>query len=752
MHYGGIKMVINKRVGRNLKHNKAFFIGSSILCMLIVAFIIACTATGKTMSTAVADFYEECNVEDAAFYTGQEIPEEEIQVLEKQYNVDIEQMKYVNVEYDDSTIRVFSETEKVNLAQIKDGKKVNDGTSILLNDVYCENHDIEIGQSIELLGKQYVVSGFYTRPDYTYMLKSLSDLYIDHTAFGIALLPETEFDTLSGIQSYYSVVYNEDNTVEFREEINERFNLVNYTDRTTNTRIKYALEEGEGVAGMASSFAPILFILNMGFIAVALSRIVKRDLQNIGILVSFGYKKKELSKYYMKYGLVVALGGVVLGIICGLLLVNPFLNLYCAEFNFPLYTKQISWGSFLIGVILPFILFGLTALFVVRKLTKENAIQLLHGESKDVAGKNYKFLSKSKVKNATKYGARSALRNKARTIVFTFGIFVASAVILMGFVMNSSCVELKEKYLKGSVTYDYAYYLAGLQTEFEYDETVAQPIYRSSYETADTHKAFLLIGTDYAKKDSFVVTEDEHGDKLEEGKVYISKALSMLLDKKAGDDVTFINPVTLEEFKVTLDGIIDNRSQKAIYMNWAEVNELLGNEAGSYNVIYSSEELDVDEDILQVRQRGSEILSSFDAFLEPVNAIVYVLIILGIILGVIVISIITGMTVDENSRNISMLKVLGYKTREISKMVFSINNIFIIIGYLISVPIIKTLVDIALLGNIETMSIYMEAHFTIVDFILGIVVVYITYWVALLMAKKKVLKISMVESLKGNRE
>lgn len=385
-------------------------------------------------------------------------------------------------------------------------------------------------------------------------------------------------------------------------------------------------------------------------------------------------------------------------------------------------------------------------------MTKENAIALLHGEKSDGKSKNYKFLSGSKVKNATKYGARSALRNKARTIVFTFGIFIASAVILMGFVMNSSCVELKDKYLKGSVTYEYAYYLNSLQTDFPYDEMAVQQLYRSSYETADTHKAFLLIGMDYAEEDSFLPMEDENGKKLVNGNAYISKALSMLLGKEAGDKVSFIDPVTLEEFEVTLAGIIDNRSQKAIYLDLGHANELLGNEIGSYNAIYSDVDLSIDENIISVKQKGTEVLSSFDAFIAPVNAIVYVLIALGIILGVIVITIITGMTVDENARNISMLKVLGYKTKEISKMVFSINNVFIIIGYLLSIPIITKLVDIALLGNIETMSIYMEAHITVMDLILGIVVVYATYLFALLMAKKKVLKISMVESLKDNRE
>lgn len=743
-------MVINKRVRRNLKHNKAFFIGSTVLCMLIVAFIIACTSTGSTMTNAINEFYGECNVEDAAFITGQEIPDDKVQELEEKFDLSLEQMKYVNVDYDNSSIRIFCETEKINLAQIKKGKKYADGNEIILSETYCKNHDIQIGKTINLLGKDYKVSGYYTRPDYAYMLQSLSDLYIDNEGFGIALLQKDEFNTLSGIQKYYSVVYNKDNTIDFRKDINNEYKLLNYTDNTTNTRIKYAKEEGLGISGMASSFAPILFILNMGFIAVALSRIVKRDRQNIGVMRTFGYRRRELCKFYMRYGMIIAFCGSVLGILGGILLINPFLNLYCAEFNFPNYTKAFSWTSLIVAVVLPFILFGLTAYLVVIKMAKQSAIQLLHGEGNNEKTKNSKLLRESRFSSATKYSVRSAIRNKARTIVFAFGIFIASAVILMGFVMNSSCDELMDKYLKGGVTYEHAYYLNSIQTEFDYED--AQPLYRSSYETKDTHKAFLLIGIDYQDENGFMPDKDEDGEKLKNGKVYISKALSMLLNKGKGKNITFINPVTLEEYETKIDGIIDNRTQKALYMSFDEANSMLGLEKGSYNAIYSSKELPIDQSIIGTSQKAKDILSSFDSFLEPVKAIVYVLIILGIILGVIVISIITGMTVDENTRNISMLKVLGYKTREISKMVFRVNHVLILLAYVISIPVVLLLCEFSLRGNIETMSIYMAVHINALDIILGIVVVYVTYFIALLLAKRKVLKISMVESLKGNRE
>lgn len=739
-------MIINKRLSRNVKKHKAFFIGSILLCTLTVAFIIAAISTGSMMMKTVDQFFEDCNVEDAQFNVVTALTDEDISQLKEDYNVDLEQVQYFDVEKDDITIRVFRESDKINLYQLKEGDSLSDG-NILMSKEFADENDYDLKDKLDVSGKDYSITGYFTRPDYIFPLKTLSDSYSDNKSFGIALMTQKDFDTLEDTVSYYSVVYHKENSKDFRKELNDKYTLISYLSKDSNTRISSGEREGRAVSGMAYAYSPFLFILNMGLIAVVLSRMLKTERGIVGVLTAQGYKKREIISYYMKYALITAVAGSVLGAILGAGLIKPFLNLYCSDFLFPKLIGHFSVGSLVVGLVAPVILFSLTAVLVVRSMLKKTVVQLLRGGRDDKVKRNSKFLLKCKLSNSTKYGIRSVMRNKGRTVVFIFGVFVASALVLYGLIMNTSCNLLLNKYLKGSTNYEYAYYFTQIQTEYEYD--TGEPFIQGSFET-QKGQSFSLIGIDYDTEFYSLSTED--GSEMDDDCVYISKAFSALIGKGEGDKLSFINPITLEEYSVDIDGIADVRTQKSIYMSREKANELLNNEEQAYNGIYSDKKLDIDSDILAMKQKGSDSEKAFETLLRPLSSVIYILVALGIILGTIAITIITSMIVDENKNNISMLKVLGYKVKEISKMVLNINNVLVLITYIISIPIMVKMCEVSFKAEIESLNVFIEAKFTILNLVLGFVLVYGGYFITLLISRKKIMKVDMIESLKDNRE
>ena len=50
-------------------------------------------------------------------------------------------------------------------------------------------------------------------------------------------------------------------------------------------------------------------------IAMVLARMVKREGKTIGTLLALGYRKKELVRHYMVYGMIPAFAGDILGIL-----------------------------------------------------------------------------------------------------------------------------------------------------------------------------------------------------------------------------------------------------------------------------------------------------------------------------------------------------------------------------------------------------------------------------------------------------
>ena len=110
-------MTINKRAGRSIKKNIAFYIISIILTMLTSMVIVAAASTGHTLTKVVDDFVKDYKAEDAEFVTYQPLSDADMEELEQEYDVILERSRYkdVNVESGDlkgATIRVFPMPEK----------------------------------------------------------------------------------------------------------------------------------------------------------------------------------------------------------------------------------------------------------------------------------------------------------------------------------------------------------------------------------------------------------------------------------------------------------------------------------------------------------------------------------------------------------------------------------------------------------------------------------------------------------------
>ena len=215
-------MTINKRAGRSIKKNIAFYIISIILTMLTSMVIVAAVSTGHTLTKVVDDFVKDYKAEDAEFVTYQPLSDADMEKLEQEYDVILEHSRYkdVNVESGDlkgATIRVFPMPEKLNLCEVRDGHEPGDGEALLTQD-FADVHDIKVGDTISLGAYDYKVSAYTTKADYIYMLEKLSG-YIDSEKFALVVVDRKEYDKIEADEaSYYSIKYNKDNSKEVREE------------------------------------------------------------------------------------------------------------------------------------------------------------------------------------------------------------------------------------------------------------------------------------------------------------------------------------------------------------------------------------------------------------------------------------------------------------------------------------------------------------------------------------------------------
>lgn len=341
------------------------------------------------------------------------------------------------------------------------------------------------------------------------------------------------------------------------------------------------------------------------------------------------------------------------------------------------------------------------------------------------------------------------MRNKSRTIVFILGIFIACAIVLIGLIMRTSVNHVLENEFQNNDRINYTYYLQGYEHESENKDGEIST--RVNLEYSKTNSLIEMIGIEKNSEFFEPILEDGMIANVEEG-FYLSKVASVLWDINPGDSIELINPMTTEKYSLKIEGIIESNQLIRIYSSRENVNTMLNIEDDAYNSIVNDKSINIDQSNVAQVVRNNDLKNSFETIITPVLSVVNVLVIIGVIIGVLVIYMITTMVVEDNQNNISLLKVLGYNAKEISKMMFSINKYIVIFVYLLSIPIMLKFCEIAFIEEAESYKMILPAMLKPSDILFCLIVVLLSYYLGLAITKRKIMKVDMVECLKESRE
>ena len=82
-----------------------------------------------------------------------------------------------------------------------------------------------------------------------------------------------------------------------------------------------------------------------------------------------------------------------------------------------------------------------------------------------------------------------------------------------------------------------------------------------------------------------------------------------------------------------------------------------------------------------------DLKENIEVQMDRFNGSVYIIIIFASVMSLIIIMVIANIVVEENKKTISLMKVLGYENKRISKVILNIYTPFIVIAYLLSIPV-----------------------------------------------------------------
>jgi len=125
---------------------------------------------------------------------------------------------------------------------------------------------------------------------------------------------------------------------------------------------------------------------------------------------------------------------------------------------------------------------------------------------------------------------------------------------------------------------------------------------------------------------------------------------------------------------------------------------------------------------------------------------------MAFMIGLIVIYVVTSLIIEENKETISLLKIFGYRKKEVNSLILNSSSGIIVIGYLLGIPLILASMSMMFKSLTESVNLAMPVTISYPYIIVGFIIIYLTYTLAKALSRRKINQISMGEALQSARD
>ena len=488
-----------------------------------------------------------------------------------------------------------------------------------------------------------------------------------------------------------------------------------------------------------------------------MNRFVKKERTQIGTLKALGIRKSKITRMYVNYGLFISIIASILGIVLGNSLMGKyFLEMEMVYYEIPYYDITTIPLVYEVAVGIVSIITFVTYLSC-RKILKEPAAQALRIEQPKVKVKENSFTTKkvfNKLSLSTKWNLRDIARSKARTIMAIVGIAGCTMLVVTAFGMFDS--------LKGYISWEF-----DTINNFEYKLSLSSDYTNKQYEDIILkygNNTSQTVGIEFKNKDDLIIKpltiNDSNGllqvtdhnktpFTMEENGLYITEKMSKVDNLKIGDIIEWHIVGSDNWYKTKIIGL--NRDPQSQQFNCTKTFFETLNEEYKADSVYTNKDLSNIKEIAGVNtiQTKKNLEDGMNSMLNMMYSLIFVLIAVSIILAVVIIYNLGILSFTEKEYQFATLKVLGFKYKQIKK-IFIKQNIWIgIIAVIIALPLGNYMTDYIFKNAIGD-SYDFEAMIKSVTFIFSAIGTFIVVFVVNQLLARKIKKIDMVSSLKGN--
>ena len=506
-------------------------------------------------------------------------------------------------------------------------------------------------------------------------------------AEGVSELRDGTEDLYDGAGELYEGVMDlKEKSDEMLDEIfiDSPDNLTSFMLKEDNLRIGGAAGDIE-INKMVGLVAGIVVIILFTYVlSVFVIHQIQEESSTIGALYALGVRKEDLMKHYIFLPTAIAFIGGLCGAAAGLSGIGSEWQMSdsYAYYSIPVFDRIVPAYLVIYAVVMPPVVSILVNFLVINKSLSRTALSLIRNEqkvsrSRDISLPDMPFIRKFRI--------RQMLRERRTALTVIIGMVISLLIFMLGLNCYVLCRSVGDR--------------SSEDTRYRY-------MYTYKYPTKEAPEGGEACYVTSLKKENLGYTLDITIMGIDDDNPYIdvtpvsgknrlivSDAVATRYGLAVGDKLILTDTANDMDYAFTVEGIVPYSVGLTVFMDIDSCRELFGEDDDYFNVVMSDRALDIEEGRLYSVTTKEDIDKASGIFVDLMAPLFTLLMVMSAVIFCLVIFLMTSVMIDRASFGISLVKIFGYRDREVKKLYLDGNRTVVIIGAIVSIPIAKMITD-----------------------------------------------------------
>lgn len=289
------------------------------------------------------------------------------------------------------------------------------------------------------------------------------------------------------------------------------------------------------------------------------------------------------------------------------------------------------------------------------------------------------FRLNTKIGIMKRFRLRVLFQNMPNYIMMVIGALLGNVLVMFGLVLGPVLDNYQQE-ITSNLLADHQYLLkAQVETENKDAEKFSATTLKT-IEGALKSEEITVYGI--AENSRYVDLP------LGNNEVYISNAYSEKHGIKAGDEITLREQFGSKEYKFRVGGIYYYPSTLTVFMDKDAFNEKFDCDKDYFTGYFSKSEISDIDDLYIVTEITVDDLTKVSRQLtRSMGNMMNIFVFFGVIMYVLIIYLLSKIIIEKNAQSISMAKILGYRNSEINGIYIATTAIVTVVTLLVTIPL-----------------------------------------------------------------